>query len=67
MDHGPWVKYDFATYSKSRNFKNFTNSEKYFCDFVLRFINVDFSGDNTYCNTQLASGLKMENMSVSEY
>ena len=53
VDIIPCVKCDFTSYNKSRNFKNFTNPEKYFCDFVLRFVNVDFSGDNI----QLASGL----------
>ena len=46
VDLIPCVKYNFASYTKSRNFKNFTNSEKNFCDFILRFINGNFFGDN---------------------
>ena len=45
VDLIPCVKCDFASYNKSRNFKNFTNSEKYFCDIILRFLNVGFFGD----------------------
>ena len=30
VDLIPCVKCDFTSYNKSRNFKNFTNSEKYF-------------------------------------
>ena len=45
VDLIPCVKCDFTSYNKSRNFKNFTNSEKYFFDFILRFINVGFFGD----------------------
>ena len=45
VDLIPCVKCDFTSYNKSRNFKNFTNSEKYFCDFILRFTNVALFGD----------------------
>ena len=44
-DFIPCVNCNFTSFDKSRNFKNFTNSEKYFCDFILRFINVGFFGD----------------------
>ena len=48
VDSIPYVKYNFASYTKSRNFKNFTNSEKNFCDFILRIeIHIcNFFGDN---------------------
>ena len=46
VDLIPCFKCYFASYKKSRNLKNFTNLEKYFCDFILRFINEDFSDDN---------------------
>ena len=46
VDFIPCLKCDFASYKKSRNLKNFTNQEKYYCDFIVRFINEDFSDDN---------------------
>ena len=36
------VKCDFASNNKSRYFKNFRNFAKYFCYFILRFMNEDF-------------------------